>query len=289
MSFSDDLHLKVVGPRRNYDSAPDGEIMSAPIMVDGEVVAYMFASVDPAQDGAGLIYHVRGSKFVGAGSGYWVQRLKSFFEQHAAPLEALQAMLGETGPREAGQLGIELTPYADKFVLDAIVNPRQPEASDRGRERPPLPSPRSLTERVDAVLRGEEQATPDVLAQIDNIDSALRVKPTSEDLIVTMGRTRSSLPDVLETGSIVNEPTFLRTKFRMSDQTPIDAEVSLLLRVPAGTPAIYTRAETAQQAGTLLLARGLQWEVARVIPQDNQQLLVTGRIKPLSAATPETT
>jgi hypothetical protein len=55
--------------------------------------------------------------------------------------------------------------------------------------------------------------------------------------------------------------------------------VVVKLEVPAGVPAIYQESPLPGQPGSLLLGRGLRWEVCRVVPV-GAQLLVTGRVVP---------
>jgi hypothetical protein len=134
-------------------------------------------------------------------------------------------------------------------------------------------------EQIDAALRGEARMSARVRRAVEQLDSALAVRPTPTTLVVTLTCSRASLPDPLVPGVRVTEPAYLDASLVADLTLPPGAEVVVKLEVPPGVPALYLESSIPGEASTLLLARGLEWEVLRVI-HASAPLVVTARVVP---------
>ncbi|MFC5338796.1 hypothetical protein [Leucobacter denitrificans] len=109
------------------------------------------------------------------------------------------------------------------------------------------------------------------------IDETLELRPTPEAIVVTLVPTSARIPTALTQGDRVFEPSYLMS-FLMGLSEPVE-DIPLLVRlsVPAGTPALFQEPALPGNPGTLLLARGIEWEVMRVVKLPSQTM-VTARV-----------
>lgn len=263
--FDDDLRPTLVSEPTTYFYGTQSEVLAAPITIDGTVEGYVFAGVDAAENAGGLVFRMPGV-FTAVALKHWRDELKRLFAEGVPALAAVTSLLGTTGPDGAGRVGDELFRAVSKSVLKAELNPREAVPARGGRVDPAL---------IDAVLRGEASPSPEVTAAIEGLDSALRIKPTPDDLVVALVRDPAALPTDLAPGVIVEEPTYLNTVIRTDATSFPGAAGVLYLRVPAGTPALYVPAPLPDHPGTLLLARGLRWRAVQV-ETDSPQPFVSG-------------
>lgn len=127
---------------------------------------------------------------------------------------------------------------------------------------------------INGHLRGNATATPDVLHHISEIDKAMERNPVPEDLVVTRGTNLSHMPidppDMV--GQTFPERSYLSTSLGGPASGFADKDAILHLRVPKGTPALWTEKVSAFGGGEreLLLARGLSYRVDRVVRYHGQ-------------------
>ena len=262
-SFDDDLQPRLVGERTQYFYGTQGPVKALPIYAGGRIEAYAFFAVDRVENSAGFVARRR--------SNFPATQWYEFLSQHyAAGLTAEQAIARFAGTISSDgewSVGAEYVDAPSKAALVAELNPD--EAS--GRAAPAMVS----AEVIDAVLRGEQRATREVEVSIDNLDQAVRARPTMEPLVVAMPRTRGSLPTDLSEGVEVFEPTYLRTVIASKETQFPGAEVVLRLRLESGMHAIFVPSDEGT-SGTLLVARGLRWAVTGVVEHPDR-LEVFGR------------
>ena len=268
----DDVEGRLVGAPTTYHFGPSGPVQAAPVVRDGETVGFLFHGSEDEPDAAGLMA-APGRDFEPAGSRYWLDELKRLFERGVPAAEAVRSLLGTSGPAVAGTAGTELRPYAGKYELKAILNPERIAADRAHREARPVP----LGQRVDAALRGETPVTPEVHGHIERLDTALAVKPTPDALVVTLTPAAAVIPDGLTPGTRVFEPSFLSTYLTSSPESFPTARRLVLLQVPEGVPAFFTEASLPGGPGVLVLGRGIEWEVLRVLTGEEQEI-ITARV-----------
>lgn len=276
--MDDDLHLRVVGEQGSYFYGSQGPVVAAPVVLDDDIVAYVWAGEDPRENAAGIEFELSG-EYPNEGGSFWSDRLKNDFQRGVPSLAAIEGLLGQSGPGRAGTVGHQLRSVNSKRVLRDELNPhRRTGETRRSSQRQPQRS-NARTSDVDAVLRGFTRSTPEILEQIERIDESLRIRPTSEPTLVSMQRARGDLPGSPRPGLAVHEPTFLRTTLFSRQAAPAQsAGFRVVLRVPAGVPALFIDpADGGGPIGTLLLARGLTWVVQNV-SEDETPTLVTGLI-----------
>ncbi|WP_345801715.1 hypothetical protein AAIB33_01035 [Microbacterium sp. AZCO] len=258
---------RVSGPAR-YDFGARGPVFAAAVTRDGEVVAFLFHGDEDEPDAAGLMA-APGAGFEPTGSGYWLGELARLCESGVPAAEAVQGLLETSGPPVAGTVGTELRRYSGKHELKAMLDPKRMAADRAVRDSRTVP----LRDRVDAALRGETPATKDVLGQIERLDAALAVKPTPDAVVVTLTPPAAVIPEDLAPGMRVFEPSFLTTYLTSSPEALPTVRRLVLLRVPAGVPALFTEASVPGGPGVLLLGRGIEWEVLRVLAGGRQEII----------------
>lgn len=268
--LDDDLHLKRVGEATNYFYGTQAEVRALPITTNGRTEAYAFYSVDAAEDAAGFVYRMGGPFPVTE----WYTRLGADFAAGVAAEDAITRLRGTVSQDGVWAVGTDVRHAPSKDALREELNPDLPPASGTRRANPAVGP-----QHIDAVLRGEMSSTRDIDAAIANLDQAVSARPTPDPLIVAMPRTFESLPAQLEPGTRIAEPTFLRTVLSTRETTFPGADAVLQLRVEAGTPAIFVDSGNDALPGTLLLGRGLTWEITGVVTESTP-VTVLGRVVP---------
>lgn len=131
---------------------------------------------------------------------------------------------------------------------------------------------------LDAGLRGQVPASPAMVAQISSLDQALQRQPVPTTIVATRGTSLSSWPGEPEAlkGEIFTERAFLPVLLGNIDGP--DVECVVHFTVPAGVPAVFVPGPDEATLGTLLLARGLEWEVDHVEQSANGIWRVGARI-----------
>ncbi|MCK6066612.1 MULTISPECIES: hypothetical protein [Microbacterium] len=274
--FSDeDFSGKVSGDLPTYHAGPRGPIRAVAIRREGVVEAYLFHGVDgDEKDAAGLISRREGD-FQPQGSGYWIEELRRRHDDGVPAAEAVASLAGTAGPAYAGAADTSFESFESKASAREALEPRRDDAPRRNEPEAKRPE---RTE-IDAALRAGGALAPRIAESVRALDSALQVRPTPEPVVVTLVRSRDSLPTDLTMGTRIHEPAYLLSLLAGQDVLPPEAEVVVKLHVPAGVPALYQDASLPGEPGTLLLARGLDWEVLRVIDMPGQ-IVVTGRVSP---------
>lgn len=268
--FDEDLHPKIVSGPAHYDFGARGPVYAVSVVRNGETVGYLFHGDEGEPNAAGLIATTSGD-FQPQGSAHWSAELRRLREADVPAADAVRSLLGAVGPAIAGTVGTELRRYDGKSALEAQLNPRPPVARERSA------APGSSRAAIDAALRGEAPLTPDLRERIERLDAALSAKPTPDDLVVALTRASARIPADLAAGSRVFEPSFLTSYLAKTGQRFPGVDTVVWLRVPSGTPAMFREASVAGDPGVLVLGRGLEWEVDRVLSSD-EQTLVTAHI-----------
>lgn len=264
--FDEDLHPRVVSGRPHYNFGAQGPVYAVPVVRGGETVGYLFHGAENEPDAAGLIATTSGD-FQPKGSGHWSAALQRLREADVPAAEAVRSLLGTVGPEGAGAVGTELRRYDGKSVLDVELNPHK---ATRGTRRD---APASSRQVIDAALRGERAVTPEIWARVAKLDTALSAKPTPEAVVVALTRASALIPDDLATGSRVFEPSFLTSYLAKTGQRFPGVDLVVWLRVPAGTPALFREPSVAGDPGLLILGRGLEWQVDRVVDMEGQKVV----------------
>lgn len=272
--LDDDLHPKLVGERTDYFYGTQAEVLALPITANGQLEAYAFFSVDPAENAAGFVYRMTGP----FPAKDWYAHLAVQYAAGVSAEDAISRLRGAVSPDGVWEVATELRSAPDKDTLRAELNP-----SANGELRSTQNEPAASHASVDAVLRGEARSTREVDAAIANLDQAVSVRPTAEPLVVAMPRTLASLPADLQPGTLVTEPTFLRTVLSTRETAFPDAEAVLTLRIEPGTPAVFVEPENSGTPGTLLLGRGLTWEITGAVTELTPTA-VFGRVVPTTTA-----
>jgi hypothetical protein len=272
--FDEDVQGRAVGGPPRYDFGARGPVFAVPVARDGETVAYLFHGSDDEPDAAGLISRMQGD-FQPAGSGHWLGVLRELRAQEVPAAQAIQSLLGATGPVPAGRVGSELRRYESKSELEALLNPeRRDSTRGRGGAEPSRGAGSGVTRSaIDAALRGQTPLPPPVAERVAAIDSALAVKPTPEAVVVAMTPASAVIPDDLAPGVRVFEPSFLTTYLAGADERFPNQPIVVRLRVPAGIPALFQEAALPGSPGTLLLGRGVEWEVDRIVQLPGQTIV----------------
>ena len=127
---------------------------------------------------------------------------------------------------------------------------------------------------INSYLRGQDPGSPQVHQTVDQIDQALAGHPIPEDVVISRGTGLSHVgmnpQDMV--GQTFTEQAYLSTSLGGPADAFSGKEAILHMRVPAGTPAIWVENVGAYGAGEreLLLGRGLQYHVDRVVFQGGQ-------------------
>jgi hypothetical protein len=275
--FDDDVQGRVVGGPARYDFGARGPVFAAPVVRAGETVGYLFHGSEDEPDAAGLIARMQGD-FQPDGSGYWLGVLRDLRAQDMPAAGAISSLLGSTGPASAGQVGSELRRYESKAALDLLLNPEKADsARGRGADSSRRSEPDVSRSAIDAALRGESPLVPAAAARVAAIDTALAVKPTPDAIVVALTRASARIPDRLAPGARVFEPSFLTGYLAGRDERFPGQQIVVRLRVPPGVPALFQEPELPGDPGTLLLGRGIEWEVDRVVRMA-EQTLVTAHV-----------
>lgn len=278
--FNDDLYPEISGAPLTYRFDAYKQIFATPVELEGETVGFLFHGSDDEPEAAGLIIKAN-HPFRTGGGRYWKQRLMDLRAKDVSAADAVKSLLGASGPQGMGNVGAELVEYSGKRVLEDQMNPKQ---AARRAEREASPSTRQDAARrpgsgesIDAALAGDGEIAGETLARITQLDQALSVHPTPEQVIVTLTAPAARIPANIQPGDRVYEPSFLRT-FLMGLQEPLTGvPVVVRLAVPAGIPAMFQEPTLPGEPGTLLLGRGIEWEAVRVVELGDQKL-VTARI-----------
>ena len=271
--FDDDMQARVVSGPAHYDFAARGPVAAVPVELEGRVVGYLFHGLQGEEGSAGLIT-ASGTDFVPEGSGHWLKALRALKERDVSAADAVASLLGTAGPGQAGHVGPSLQTYDGKHALDQELNPQKAAAQLRGRGTETADVSRQA---VDAALRGQMPMTPAVAERVANMDAALQQRPTPEPVLVALTPATSRIPDDLASGARVQEASFLISYLAGTDHPFVGVDTVVWLRVPEGTPALFQEPALPTDPGTLLLGRGLTWEVERVLERD-QQRIVTARV-----------
>lgn len=264
----DDLHLRIVGEPTNYFYGTQSEVRALPITRDGEIWAYAFYSVDVAENSAGLVHRIT-EEF---SAREWYDHLREAYAAGVSAEDAILRLRGTVSRDGLWSVGTELRHATSKDALKLELNPRLAAAATTRRTTPAV-----TRDVIDAVLRGEMPSTREIDAAIANLDAAVSARPTPEPLLVAMPRTLESLPADLQVGMRIVEPTYLQTVFSTRQTTFPDEDAVLTLRVEENTPALFIDSENDTGPGTLLLGRGITWEVTAV-RRDSTPLAIYGRM-----------
>ncbi|KJK57059.1 putative T7SS-secreted protein [Saccharothrix sp. ST-888] len=132
-------------------------------------------------------------------------------------------------------------------------------------------------------LRGQENVTAETAGRIAELDKAISVHPVPEDVVVSRGVDLGYLdmPSENMPGKTFTEPGYMSTTPGSDVPAAFRGEPAMLhLRVPAGTPALWV--ESAGRFGSaereLLLGRGRQWRVDKVITTADGKVHVYGEV-----------
>ena len=268
--FDEDMHPRVVSGPPRFNFAAYGAVYAVPVVLDGRTVAYIFHGGQDEPDSAGVITTTSGA-LPPHGSKHWSDALQRSKAAGVPAADAVRSLLGAVGPEGAGVVGTELRRYDGKAVLDAELNPHKAAPAPR------RDAPQSSRELLDAALRGEREVTRDIRAQVERLDTALSAKPTPDALLVALTGASARIPDELRAGTRVFERSFLPSYLAKTGVRFAGIPLVVWLRVPAGTPALFTEPALPGDPGVLLLGRGIEWEVDRVIDLEGQKV-VTARV-----------
>ncbi|KAA9108295.1 hypothetical protein [Microbacterium rhizomatis] len=105
------------------------------------------------------------------------------------------------------------------------------------------------------------------------IDSALAVRPTVDPIVVTLTGASARIPDDPAPGTRTFEPSFLTSYLTGKDYRPFPQATVVRLLIPEGTPALFQEPALPDNPGTLLLGRGIEWEIDRVVTLPDHTLV----------------
>ncbi|WP_420110510.1 hypothetical protein, partial [Pseudactinotalea sp.] len=118
---------------------------------------------------------------------------------------------------------------------------------------------------IDAALRGQLPVSQQIADYINELDAELTSHGTFEPMVVKVPLMRSTLPDVLERGTRVYEPSYTEA-YRTDDDRGFRGDVLVRLGVTDVVPAmIRTRLKDAE---LVLIGRGLEWEIDQLEQRD---------------------
>lgn len=230
-----------------------GPVMAAPILVDGRMSGFVYFGVDDERIGGahGMTYDMHM---------YWVRRLEETHATGRSAAEAVRSLLGHRGPTGIGELSRDLRRYEGGWrEVDEILKPTL--YADKRAARASRPT----RENIDAALRGLLPVSPQIAEQVRLLDESLAVKAVPEPVILLVTARRAELPDQISRGDRVHEPTY-RFGYMVSPEREFpDAEVVITLRVDTGVPALFRDPARTGDLPYLLLGRGMDWEVTRVV------------------------
>lgn len=118
---------------------------------------------------------------------------------------------------------------------------------------------------IDGALRGQHPMSRQIADYINELDAELAAHGTSEPMVVTVPLMRSALPDALDRGTRVYEPSYTEA-FRTDDDSGFRGDVLVRLSVTKVVPAM-TRTRF-KDAELVLIGRGLEWEIDQVEPRE---------------------
>jgi hypothetical protein len=124
-------------PHGGYNASSEGPIRYLPVLVDGDVVGYLWASVaDDAASFLRVLVHPLGRSLDAAVA--WSERLRQAQAEGLTPLQALTRWVGAPADPEAGAIPAEAVPQEvpSKRELREIANPGAPPDIT---ELPPAP------------------------------------------------------------------------------------------------------------------------------------------------------
>lgn len=275
--FDEELDARPVSEPRGFRANPTGPLMAAPILRDGIVQAYLFRGVDSKDSDAAGVVSRRDEDWLNHGVRHWFDELAARKREGLDAKAAVEALLGVHGPTSSGDVAPTLQEFDDKTAIDRELNGAARATPLRHRPTgdgvpADLPATRMT---VDAVLRGEISSTPQIADAIAQLDAALDLHPTTEDLMVTVplsAKTAAALtPDAR-----VHERAYLQSLLATKEVVGA-SPATLILRVPAGTPALLVSPPEAAGPTVLLLARGLVWVVREVL-RDGPRTVVFGAV-----------
>jgi hypothetical protein len=280
MSWKDfDLAPEVVSGPPRYGWRTDNPVEAAPVYVGADMVGYVAASVDPSENVLKLFTSKVDSEYFNNGSHFWRDRINDGAADRVPVQEAFRALLGAEGPAGSGRVSAQTERFENTDAVVERLNPGPAQAAtERGSDRrAPAPTPAPTREQIDAVLRGQARPTPEVQARIVALDEATHLRPAPDDILVALAYDPATLPNGAGVGTVVFEPTYLTSTF-FTPQTRIDAPTRLILRLIAGTPALYTPPGPGEPgAGVLLLGRGIEWQITSVAPGEIQGTVLRTR------------
>ncbi len=154
------------------------------------------------------------------------------------------------------------------------LSPEEKQAIFDYTKEPPHSGP--TYKEINAYLRGDaSHGTSDVLHDVSEIDKAMAGKTVPDNIIVVRGTDLGHIPmdpDQM-VGKSFPEHAYVSTSLGKNPVSSFSGKEAVMhWHVPAGTPAIYVEKVSAFGGGEreLLLGRGTQYKVGRVIRFDNQ-------------------
>lgn len=284
--FNDDLHPRLVSEPFTYNFSALGRVSAAPITLANELVGYIFHGSEEEPGSAGVLLGPD-HNYESEQGRFWHHRLRDSFARGVLAREAVTSLLGIAGPGNSGTVGTALVERSGKRELEDELNPERArrragaEARSRGRQESEDVGTRipvmTLRSEMDAVLRGEISPSEQMRKRVAQFDEVLSRRPTPEAIIVTLTPAIARIPEGLESGSRVFEPSFTTSYLMPTKQLPPGEPVVLRLTVPAGVPAHFFPPASEGAAGMLLLGRGLEWEVRHVV-QLAEHLVIFGYV-----------
>lgn len=266
----DDVHFRVVSGPPTYAHHSDDPVIAAPVRRGDDLRGYLVTSADPAGGVLVLLAGYDDEDYVNIHSDHWWRILADGAANGIPAHELFDSLVGTAGPERSGAVGTDIVTFPNTAAVSDALNPPRPDRNSRGgaargRAASPEVARTPVTrEQIDAVLRGVAPSTPEIDARIAALDGAVRVRPAPETVVVALPYDADALPAGAAPGTRVHEPTFLVGTFLTRETVPTGPTM-LHLTIPAGTPALYTPPAPAEAgAGTLLLARGLDWEITEL-------------------------
>lgn len=274
--FDDDVQARQISGPPRYRQVTDGPVAAAEILRDGQTVGYLFHGIDDEEEEVASVVGSDIGDFRPSGSRYWNDRLGEFRSRDVPAADAVRELLGAEGTARAGVVGTEITRYSSIDELRELLDPgyadRRAQRSRRSADTEPL-----SREQIDAALAGRMPVTEAIAGQVEKIDSALSVHPTAESIVVALTAATSTVGVGLSTGDRVREGGYLLSYLVSTDHVFESVDAIVWLHVPAGVPALPQPPGIPGGPSTLLLGRGIEWEVLRVLDRDGQTV-ITGRV-----------
>lgn len=289
-SGDENTRFEVTGGPARYAADATGPVAGAAVTDGDQLLGYLWYGEDPNEDAAGMVYRLADDR-AGNASIAWYGRLRERKAAGTPSADAVGGLLGERAEHpSAGAVGRELRRWPSLTALRDEVNPPEEVAESAparrltAAESERAAGPRASRAEIDAALRGlaPDDWPPQVRRSVQDLDSALAMRPTPDPLVVLrttswaeLGADPSSVAD-----RVVAIPTFLQVRFAAQNTEMPDGEVAMRLRVPVGVPAMYLPGANPG----LLLGRGLGLRTTRLIESDGRWYLFGELLLPVGTA-----